>query len=184
MPLAVTEKSILEKAVSSYTINQKFHLCIHDTSGILHNNPALYLPLHFCIHSSLFCQIAKTTAVGTRFCLRCKGVSLRKSSIQRETYVGQCYLGLTEIVRPVIIHERLVCVIYLGNILIDEQSNDVYRRIDRVANITGVNRSALKDSLQNTHIIKEKEISRYYDMLDILEHLIKSYGFQYTNSKK
>lgn len=177
LPKMITEEvqqSILEKAIYSFKANQNFHICIHDTSGILHTNPLLSIEACYKKHSSSFCQNAKLTATGLRFCLRCKAASLRKAIVNKETYLGQCYLGLYEFVRPVIINEKMVCVIYLGNLLLEEKKQETVTRIKRISQKTGASSRRLIESLESVKRYTVQDTLYYTNMLDILEYLIKS----------
>lgn len=169
----VPVENILQKAISSFTLNQKFHICVHDTSGALYTNPLLNIATNFRNHTACFCQNAKITATGLRFCLRCKAASLRKAVIQRETYIGQCYLGMAEIVRPVIINDKMVCVIYIGNLFWKNKKDNIIERITRVCKTTGACSSLLIDSMQSSQLFNDTDIPTYNNMLDVLEHLIK-----------
>lgn len=184
MTSEIKTESILQKAISAFSMNQKFHICIHDTSGMLYSNPSLYISANYRNHTSCFCQNAKLTAVGLRSCLRCKAASLRKAIAKKETYVGQCYLGITEIVRPVMVNDKMVCVIFLGNILLNDQKSDIKRTISKTCEFTGVDNRLLMNCLQSAQPNNKQDLSEYNDILDVLEHLIKSSVSQASGQKK
>lgn len=179
----ITTESILEKAISAFSLNQKFHICIHDMSGMLYSNPSLYIPVNFRNHTSCFCQNAKLTSKGLRSCLRCKAASLRKAIDKKETYIGQCYLGLTEIVRPVMVNDKMVCVIFLGNIILNDQKNDIMRTVSKICEFTGIDSRLLNNCLQSAQPINKEDLSQYHNILDVLEHLIKSSVTQPSGQK-
>lgn len=178
------EDNILQKAVSSFVLHRKFHLCIHDTSGILYSNPLLTIPVNHRNHTGCFCRNAKTTAAGLRFCLRCKAASLRKAMAGKETYIGQCYLGMVEIVRPVMVDGKMVCVIYLGNLFREDKKDEMLERIAKICRITGADSKTLADSLRSSQAFYETDIEAYYNMLDVLEYIIKAFAGRNPGHKK
>jgi AraC-like DNA-binding protein len=151
---------------------------------MLYNNPSLYITINFRNHTGCLCQNAKLTTEGLRFCLRCKAASLRKAIAEKETYVGQCYLGITEIVRPIILNDKMVCVIYLGNLILNDKKSDILRIISNACQITGADSRLLINSLQSAQPINEGDLSDYNNILDVLEYLIKDSITQPLGKKK
>lgn len=183
MTSEIITESILQKAISAFSLNQKFHICIHDTSGMLYSNPSLYICANFRNHTSCFCQNAKLTAEGLRSCLRCKAASLRKAIAKKETYVGQCYLGITEIVRPVMVNDKMVCVIFLGNLILNDQKSNILSIVSKTCEFTGADSRLLINCLQSAQPINKKDLPEYNYILDVLEHLIKSFVSQPSGRK-
>lgn len=183
MTSEIITESILQKAISAFSLNQKFHICIHDTSGLLYSNPSLYVSTNFRSHTTCFCQNAKLTAEGLRSCLRCKAASLRKAIAIKETYVGQCYLGITEIVRPVMVNDRMICVIYLGNIILNDHKSEILRTISKTCDFTGINSRLLIHCLEAAQSVNKEDLSDYNYILDVLEHIIKTSVSQPTGPK-
>ncbi|MBK1809844.1 helix-turn-helix domain-containing protein [Clostridium sp. YIM B02505] len=148
--------------------DRKFHICIHDLSGIIHQNSSLQIPQKNTIHSCKFCEYAKLTTRGFKFCLKCKELSLKKALTKKNLFIGQCYLGITEIVKPIYFNDKPVCVVYLGNITLKEQTSNIYSNIDRISNLTGVKRQYLIESLDTTEKIDISELSEYEEIVEII----------------
>lgn len=174
MTSEITADRILQKAITAFGLNQKYHICIHDTSGMLNSNPSLAISSKFRNHTGCFCQNAKLTAEGLRFCLRCKTASLRKAILLQDTYVGQCYLGITEIVRPVMVKDKMICVIFLGNLISADHENDIMKTISKMSQFTGIDSRILTNCLSSLHPMHSVDLPKYKEILDVLEYLIKT----------
>lgn len=169
--------TVLQKTVKWLAKGRKIHISLHDTSGILHNTPALQLPMEYTIHSSAFCDGAKTTPEGLRACLRCKSAALRKAIRLGRTYTGQCYLGLTEIVRPVYVEDRLVCVIFIGNMVRKSRIDEVSVRIGRNSTRTGVDAKQQLGLLTAAEPVGDELLLEYQELADILEEMVVHNAF-------
>lgn len=166
------ETSLLHKTVKWLNRAGNFLICIHDTSGILHNTPEFILPHEYMMHNCNFCRQAKTTATGFRFCLRCKAHSVKKAMALKDMYIGRCYLGITEIIKPVYYNDTLWCILYIGNILIEEQRAEIIQRFDRISLLTGVSSKLLVNSLKDCEEISSKSLEEYKELVDILHRNI------------
>lgn len=79
------------------------------------------------VHSSDICNCVKITQRGQNLCTFFKQFSKlrRDSSIRHSYYCGMCPFGITDIVVPVYIKNKLFCTVYVTNIInnIDETLN-------------------------------------------------------------
>ena len=75
------------------------------------------VPLRFesQVHASPFCAAAKTTARGLDRCLRCKERANRRAQAG-EPFEGLCAWGVYEFAHPICVDERVVGVVYAGNL--------------------------------------------------------------------
>lgn len=158
----------LYRTIKWISKDRDFHICIHDTSGIIHSVPELHLPIRYTIHSRYFCDCAKTSAAGMRSCLRCKSFCIAKALQQKQTFIGHCYMGITEIVKPVFYHDKLVCVLYIGNFLLTSHTLQVSNRIKRICRITGVSSDLMHQALASVMPVSEEALDEYREVADIL----------------
>ncbi len=170
---------LLEQMMKLMSSGKNFHICIHDTSGILHNNPYLAMSPTGYSHNHPFCTTAKLTSRGFKNCLRCKALSLKMALNSREPFIGQCYLGQTEIIKPVYVNDRLACVIYLGNLLDKKQREAVIKKIKRNAPRTGVLPRKLLKELEATHEFDMEETDVYFEILELINNFIILINAQY-----
>lgn len=165
--------SFLNKTIKWLTQDNKFYICIHDISGILHNNPQLRLPVENMVHGTTFCNTAKLTSKGMRMCLKCKSLSIRKAVTLKKVFIGHCYLGITEIIKPVFLNETPLCIIYLGNLCLEGYKDEMLRKIKRNSRYTGVKTELLLNSVSSLDYVDRNRINEYMEILDILEYHIR-----------
>lgn len=90
------------------------HVCIHDISGILRNS-RLRIDVKYHTHTKPICNIAKSSPLGFDTCIACKDASNRRAA-SGECFSRACPFGIYEIIRPVMIRDKVRCIVYLGNI--------------------------------------------------------------------
>lgn len=162
---------ILNKTISVLSRNAQFQILIHDTSGIL-GHPQLKLDMKFKVHFCDFCLTAKGTDKGIRFCYKCKKLSMKKAHITRDFYLGQCYLGITEIIKPVYYNDNLICLIYVTNLILKDDLESVKDKIIRRTAYTRADAALLLDKLHQCEIVEIDKMNNYHDIIDIIEHII------------
>ena len=77
------------------------------------------IPYWNAIHSKKFCDLAKSTKKGFAACMNCKNCANHRAIHTGKTFAGLCAFGLYEVAKPVVIEGKTVCIIYLGNVVID-----------------------------------------------------------------
>lgn len=96
----------------------KMHISIWDCSGLLLWEP-LRLGFSYQNHSMAFCNLAKSTRKGYRFCIRCKERANRKALTEKKPFSGYCVCRLFEAAYPVVLNGQVRCVVYAGNLAPD-----------------------------------------------------------------
>ena len=119
-------------------------VCLHDISGILANEN-LFADYKYRIHSSKFCEVAKTTRRGYN-----------------------CAYGLRELAYPVVIDFEVKCIIYVGNTVQD--INVTNKIIDHTCRLTGVDPQKLKTALKNCKRIDSSDI--LFELASVIESYI------------
>ena len=127
--------SSLENLLNVLSYGRKFHIAVNDLSGIL-KQPLLRLEPKDCIHSKSICSAAKTTTRGFRYCWTCKCFATRKAVRGQEDFSGRCPIGLFEITHPVVERGKVLCVVSIGNLLVDRAGTEALIR--RTCARTGV----------------------------------------------
>ena len=124
---------------------RNLHISILDFSGIL-TAPLTKIRFDHMIHSKKFCDIAKSTSLGYKACIRCKAIANSKAIDKRSSFCGQCIYGLYEAAFPVIIERSVMAIVYVGNAIIDEDL--AKKRIIRTCDHTGVSPNDLLSQLE------------------------------------
>lgn len=170
----VNDFKMLQSVIKWLSEDKKFHICIHDLSGALHGSAALSLPAKHMMHSVEYCDTAKTTPSGMKHCLKCKSLSIIKALMLRKLFIGQCYMGLTEIIKPVFLKDRPICVIYIGNFFLQDKSEQMMARIAKNCLKTGVKSDKLISALKTTQLVSEAALIEYAELAEILSAMILS----------
>ncbi|MDY3928314.1 MAG: helix-turn-helix domain-containing protein [Clostridia bacterium] len=158
----------LKKIIDTLCYRTNLHVCIHDISGIL-NLENLSIDIKNKIHSKTFCDIAKSTQLGFDVCIHCKTSANDKAVNEKKSFSGYCSYGLFEFVKPVLINNIPVCIIYIGNILKDKYiSTD---KIIKTSEKTKVKSDMLIKELENSEPYVKNEI--YGNIAGIIEAYIK-----------
>lgn len=170
--------SYLEQLIKLVCDNHKYHICIYDIAGIIFNMPTLSLPRENQFHTAPFCLAVKKSNEGMRFCLKCKYTSFHKVAKQDSAFVGRCYLGITEIVRPVFINGKLACIIYLGNILLDEKKDDTYLKIEKHERLLGIDKNTLISELASVETLSAIGVEECLKTAELLhDSILYAYRF-------
>ena len=120
------------------------HICIHDVAGIL-EKAGVRLDDGFCMHARPFCDAAKSTKAGYACCTGHRIRVNRHAEARQVPFEGYCPFGLYEIVQPVLVDERLVCIIFVGHLTVDREK--ARRLLGRSCAHTGSPAAALEDLL-------------------------------------
>ena len=123
----------------------KMHISIWDCSGLLQWEP-LRLGFSYQNHSMAFCNLAKSTRKGYRFCIRCKERANRKALTEKKPFSGYCVCRLFEAAYPVVLNGQVRCVVYAGNLAPDPSAAE--ERLRRTARLTGAPADRMAEELR------------------------------------
>ncbi len=135
----------LQFLIDELSCGRKFHISILDLSGIL-TTRTTKIKFKNIVHINDFCNIAKSTSIGYRVCQHCKMLANTRSIQEKKSFGGHCLHGLFEVANPVVIDDRVMAIVYVGNAMIDEQKST--QIINQVCKYTGVSSSKLCDELK------------------------------------
>ncbi len=83
-----------------------------------YGNEKLSLPHEQTIHASPVCETLKTGELGYEKCFYCRNAAIRRATEEKRPFGGLCINGVYEYTHPVCDGNELVCIIYVGNILV------------------------------------------------------------------
>jgi AraC-like DNA-binding protein/ligand-binding sensor protein len=122
-------KSLLSRLMEEVRSDSGLHLCFEDLSGLILDIPDVKLPYSLRIHTCEFCLHAKKSPESHQFCVRNKMAANRMAIRRRAGYCGQCHLGLTELVSPLIFHGQVLGVFYYGAFVLTGTEIEMRSRI-------------------------------------------------------
>lgn len=173
----------LAEAIHTICTKSNIHICIHDLTGIL-SNTLLKINYNNQIHSKNFCFLAKTTSEGYDLCIKSKILANKKAIEEQIQFSGYCPYGLYEIVKPVIIGGKTVCIIYIGNMIQDKEYT--VKKIEYACAITKSPMENMIQELEYSEVIAD--IQDYIDIANLIDsyiHLLYDhFGYNINGGRK
>lgn len=112
--------SPLRDLIEALQQGNRYHISIEFFNKAL--KKWLQLPRRNIIHATAFCDAVKQRDGGLDRCIRCKGKVMDKVRRERKAFAGLCTFGAYEACCPVYRGDMLLCIIFVGNIIKDEQA--------------------------------------------------------------
>lgn len=112
------EQVSLGELIESLERGNNLHICIAFLGEC--GNRKTRLTGSQAIHNKPVCMAIKKLPNGLRSCYRCRNVVQKTVVRRRKPVAGFCTSGVYEYCRPVIYDDRVICVIFVGNILPDD----------------------------------------------------------------
>lgn len=153
----------LKQVIDTLKTIGNYHVCIHDVSGIL-KKPCFSIDTQNTIHSMPFCDMAKSTRKGFDTCMNCKNRANQLAIYSGRAFSGLCAFGLYEAAMPVIIEGKPVCIIYLGNGIVNREQT--LRRLTGACAGTKTPAERMIAELSNCQETDEKKAMMVCRMLD------------------
>lgn len=149
--------SNLSDVINTLCKDKNMHICIHDIAGISGADFLKIDPMQKT-HTSQFCDAAKSTERGFKLCIRCKTLANKKAAFGQAAFCGHCPYGLFEYVQPVIFKGNTVCIIYVGNMVLNRETT--LKKLRFTADLTGINPELLMKELENAHYDNDVSLSK------------------------
>ena len=134
----------LQFLIDTLSKERNIHISVVDISGSL-TFPDASIKFGHVVHSKDFCEIAKSSEKGAKFCLRFKKLCNSKAITEKKAFCGQCIYGIYEAAMPVVADNVVMAIVYVGNAVIDYEKT--INRIEKTCSRTGVNSQELLDEL-------------------------------------
>lgn len=166
----------LQTMINLLESNRNLHISVSEFCDIS-NIQNLQLEFSNIIHSKEFCNLAKSTQKGVKYCLNCKKYANRKAVLQKNPFDGYCIYGLYEVAYPVLVNDRVIGVVYVGNAVTDESKT--LNLMNKACRRTGANAELMKNELLNCEHLKDP--NELYQIADIVGNYLK---YLYENSPK
>lgn len=153
-----TVSSLLGKLISLVEGDGALRLNFEDLTGVTLDVPELALPPKNRFHVCEFCMVAKRTRRGHLGCNQNKNITNRLARKRGTGFVGQCHLGLTDIVEPLVYQGRTLGVFYYGSVLREKTRDLAEARIRKYCQRHELQPGPLLRQLNKMPVIKSKEI--------------------------
>jgi len=163
--------SLLSKLISLVESDGPLRLNFEDLTGVTLDVPELALPPKNRFHVCEFCMLAKRTRRGHLGCNQNKNITNRLARRRGAGFVGQCHLGMTDIVEPLVYQGRTLGVFYYGSVLLEKTRDLAERRIKRYCERNELNPGPLLRQLHKMPVVKTEEVERARTQLWLVRDL-------------
>ncbi len=163
--------SLLAQLIAEIESIGPLRLNFEDLTGVTLDVPELNLPPENRFHVCDFCMLAKRHRQGHFQCNRNKDTVNRLARRRGTGFIGQCHLGMTDIVEPLLFHGRTLGVFYYGSVLVEGTREKAEERIRRSCKRTGMAPGLLLRQLNKAPVITADELARYSKRLLLIRDL-------------
>lgn len=139
-----------------------------DLSGVSYEIPDLRLPFELHIHTCEFCLFAKANRESHRGCIRNKLAVNRLAVRRRAGFTGQCHLGLTDIVEPLLFKEQVLGVFYFGSVVVAGTEEEARKRVVRYCDRHGFDAQPYLKHLETAPRLESAELAACKDRLRLV----------------
>lgn len=112
------EHTTLSNLINVLEIGTKLHICVAFLANS--GNRKTRCTHSQSVHDRPICMAVKMKGQGLSTCYRCRNVVIRKLLHSRKPVAGYCANGVYEYCRPVVYDNRVIGIIFIGNILTDD----------------------------------------------------------------
>lgn len=123
---------------------------------------ALVLPLKYTIHTAPYCREMKSRSDNGQNCIECRNKAIRKAQKDMKPFFGMCRGGIWEYMHPIIIDEKAVGVIFIGNILRENSRRQILQQL-KDSGCENESESLLKTM---AYEVSEKICRQYAELID------------------
>lgn len=128
----------------------------------------LILPFKYTIHMAPYCWKMKSNYNNENHCLDCRNKAIRKAQKTMKPFNGMCVNGVWEYMHPIIIDNRVVGIIFIGNILRESSRTQITQRLTE--NLwTNEEEELLQTMAYET---SEETCRQYAELIDSYFHLL------------
>ncbi len=177
MPIATAYRenaeSMLARLLAQASEISPALISFEDLTGVSLDNPQLGLPYHFRIHTCRFCMFAKANPDSHQHCVRNKMAVNRVAIRRKQGFAGQCHLGLTDLVKPLVFQETVLGIFYYGSFVLKGTEDLARRRIEAFCRRHGFVPAGYHAALESAPRVAASDLPRLWQRLDLVIDLTK-----------
>lgn len=146
--------SSLHDLIEMLEYGTKLHIGVLFFGG--YGSPLLTLPTVNTIHTGEACFYFKGVPGQFDRCFRCRNLAISKALRTKRPFSGQCINGIFEYTHPITQGDEVVCIVFIGNILLCDNSRLEKRLGSRLDLISTMEADFTAEScLRVAHIIED-----------------------------
>jgi AraC-like DNA-binding protein/ligand-binding sensor protein len=159
------QDSLLEELFELLQQAGPLKISFEDLSGVARDVPFLQLSAWEQQHTCRFCLFAKKTVKGYQDCGMNKYAVNRIVLSRMAGFHGQCHLGLTDLVEPLVFHQRVLGIFYYGSVVLEGTEEKARQRILRYCKRSKLKPRPYLEELQRVARISKKDLLRHQKRL-------------------
>ena len=158
----------LEEFISSIAPENNVYICVKDISDITQKSP-FQIPTKRRMLSCEFCSAAKDVPGGLVTCINEAEYKTAHAKATKKTFVQKCPFGVISIVHPVVVNDKVLCVLYITSLITDSTTTASDIKIT-CAKLKGKPEGVLNQlhTLQHT-----RSLERYFKLAHAIDAYIK-----------
>lgn len=164
-------ESLFARLLAQLSAGLTATVSFEDLTGVSLDNPPLALPYRFRIHTCQFCMFAKADPASHQHCVRNKMAANRVAIRRRAAFAGQCHLGLTDLVKPLIFQGTVLGVFYFGSFVLEGTEEQARRRIATFCRRHGFAPDGYLAALERASRIAPSDLPGLWQRLDLIADL-------------
>lgn len=165
--------SLLTRLLAQIADSPSVAISFEDLTGVSLDNPELNLPYRFRIHTCQFCMIAKANPESHQHCIRNKMAANRVAIRRKQGFAGQCHLGLTDLVKPLIFQDTVLGVFFFGSFVLKGTEDFARQRIHTFCRRHGFDPSIYIASFESAPRLGAEQLPGLWHRLDLAVDLAK-----------
>ena len=158
------EGSLLGQLLALLDEEDGWRVSYSDLAGLASRVPDLILPEPWKIHRCEFCVHAKGAAT-RRDCLTNKHAVNRLLVRRGSGFVGQCHLGLTDIVEPLVVGGRVLGAFFYGSVVVRGTEQEAKRRVRRYCARRRVDAGPFQQRLERAALVNREDVEQRREKL-------------------
>lgn len=173
----VTAPSALAQLIDLLEDSTGCRISFEDLTGVSYHVEDLALPGRLRIHTCATCMHAKSQRDTHADCIRNKTAVNRLVTRRRKMFSGQCHIGLTEFVAPLMYRGRVMGVFFLGSVVVRETAAEARRKLRKYCERRGLESGPFLASLAKAKKISATDMpmleSRFRLLVAVAEALVE-----------
>jgi AraC-like DNA-binding protein/ligand-binding sensor protein len=118
-------------------------------------------------------MFAKAAPESHQYCVRNKMAANRVAIRRKKGFVGQCHLGLTDLVKPLIFQDTTLGIFYYGSFVLQETEAEGRRRIRKFCQRHGFSETSYLAAFQRVPRLPSSELPVLWQRLDLAADLAR-----------
>ncbi len=173
--------SLLAELFALLEADGPLRISFDDLCGLAEQIPDLRLPVDHQLHNCGLCVRAKSNPASLPDCVRNKHAVNRLLLRRRAGFAGQCHLGLTDLVEPLVVKGRVLGTFFFGSVVVRGTEAAGRRRIRKYCRRRQLDPQPLLSEFERTPQVPAAQVPVLRERLGFVARLtarlVEAWGF-------